>query len=332
MVADELSRLINTAVSEGSEAAWRRLMQFAYTALRVRDEAPETQKRSLATKVRLNLAETEKTDGMQRPVSSNPSRTVKRRPAGEIAAMSRRVASKLSDGDTRGALRTLTSDDSFAPPTEDVVIKMKAKHPESPTDLREIPPPDGGRLPLVASEADVMKTINSFPPSSSAGRDGMRPAHLRSLLSKHTAEAGACLLTALTALTNLALSGRLPECAVPAFFGASLIALRKKDGGLRPIAVGSVYRRIAGKVTATAVSRAIGTQLRPAQHGVATRNGCEVAVHAVRAYAEACTAAGDSKILVKLDVSNAFNSVHRDSMLEAVKARAPTIYPLVWPL
>ncbi|KAF0296193.1 hypothetical protein FJT64_006342 [Amphibalanus amphitrite] len=133
-----------------------------------------------------------------------------------------------------------------------------------------------------------------------------------------------------TALTNLALSGRLPECVVPAFFGASLIALRKKDGGLRPIAVGSVYRRIAGKVTATAVSRGIGAQLRPAHLGVATRNGCEAAVHAVRAYTEACTAAEDSKILVKLDVSNAFNSVRRDSIMEAVKARAPTIYPLVW--
>ncbi|KAF0294133.1 hypothetical protein FJT64_008171 [Amphibalanus amphitrite] len=97
-----------------------------------------------------------------------------------------------------------------------------------------------GQAPLVASEADVMKAINSFPPSSSAGLDGIRPAHLRSLLTKHTAEAGARLLTALTALTNLALSGRLPECVVPAFFGASLIALRKKDGGLRPIAVGNI--------------------------------------------------------------------------------------------
>ncbi|KAF0312080.1 Longitudinals lacking protein-like [Amphibalanus amphitrite] len=132
---------------------------------------------------------------------------------------------------------------------------------------------NAAKAPLLASEADVMKAINSFPPSSSAGLDGIRPAHLRSLLTKHTAEAGARLLTALTALTNLALSGRLPECVVPAFFGASLIALRKKDGGLRPIAVGSVYRRIAGKVAAAAVSGAIGARLRPIQLGVATRNG-----------------------------------------------------------
>ena len=71
------------------------------------------------------------------------------------------------------------------------------------------------------------------------------------------------MLTALTALTNLALSGRLPEVVTPAFFGASLIALKKKDDGLRPIAVGSVYRRIAAKVAVAAVSQQVGGQLRP---------------------------------------------------------------------
>ena len=106
---------------------------------------------------------------------------------------------------------------------------------------------------------------------------------------------------------------------MPAFFGASLIALRKKDGGLRPIAVGSVYRRIASKVAATAVSRRLGAQLRPAQLGVATRNDFEAVVHAIRAYVDDTEEADDGKAQVKLDVSNAFNTVRRDAMLEAVR-------------
>ncbi len=33
--------------------------------------------------------------------------------------------------------------------------------------------------------------------------------------------------------------------------------------------------------------------------------------------------------IVKLDFSNAFNSIRRDSMLEAIRSHAPSIYPLV---
>ena len=329
LVADELARLINAAVSVGTEEAWRKLMRFAYSVLRVKTEKGNHRKGSLATQVRLNLSQTGNAETPRREAASTK-RTHGHRPVDEMTAMSRRVTSKLTDGDTRGALRALTSDDSFASPTDDVIQKMREKHPEPPTDLRDVEPPDDEAVPLTATKADIMKAVNSFPPSSSAGLDGIRPTHLRSLLSRSTAEAGVRLLTALTALTNLALSGCLPQCAVPAFFGASLIALRKKDGGLRPIAVGSVYRRIAAKVAAAAVSRQIGDQLRPIQLGVATKNGCEAAVHAVRAYTHEYEATDEDRILVKLDVSNAFNSVRRDAMLEAVQTRAPAIYPLVW--
>ena len=179
-------------------------------------------------------------------------------PSGGDDSHPRRMASKPADRDTRGVLRALTSDDLFASPMEEVIATMQEKHPRPPADLHDITPPDDDSLPLVATEADVMKAINSFPPSSSAGLDGIRPAHLRSLLTKHTAEAGTRLLTALTALTNLALSGRLPKCSTSAFYGASLIALRKKDGGLRPIAVGSAYHRITPKVATKAVSEQVG--------------------------------------------------------------------------
>ena len=44
---------------------------------------------------------------------------------------------------------------------------------------------------------------------------------------------------------------------------------------------------------------------------------------------EECETA-DNKALVKLYISNAFNTVLMDVMLEAVKTRAPMIYTLVW--
>ena len=137
------------------------------------------------------------------------------------------------------------------------------------------------------------------------------------------------MLAALTELTNLALRGCIPSCALSSFYGASLIALRKKDGGLRPIAIGSVFRRIAAKVAAAKVSARVGAELRPIQLGVGTRNGCEAAVHAVRAHINNASDFTDPTALVKLDVANAFNTLRRDAMLEATKAWIPEIYPLV---
>ena len=78
------------------------------------------------------------------------------------------------------------------------------------------------------------------------------------------------------------------------------------------------------------LSARIGAELRPAQLGVATRNGCEDAVHAVRAYVTDAASSSQHTVIVKLDVTNAFNSVRRDAMLEAARARLPSIYPLVW--
>ena len=55
----------------------------------------------------------------------------------------------------------------------------------------------------------------------------IRPLHLRQLISREAAEAGRRLLSALTSLTYVILSGKIPDCGRNALFGASLCALRK---------------------------------------------------------------------------------------------------------
>ena len=65
--------------------------------------------------------------------------------------------------------------------------------------------------------------------------------------------------------------------------------------------------------------------LCPPQAGVGVKGGCEGLVHAVRRY----TAGMDSdRAFVKLDFTNAFNTVRRDAMLEAVHRLCPDIYDL----
>ena len=78
------------------------------------------------------------------------------------------------------------------------------------------------------------------------------------------------------------LAGKVTSTICRIIYGAALCALSKKDGGLRPIAVGSTYRRLAAKLACKYVSDETGDYLRPTQIGFNTKGGCEAGVHATR--------------------------------------------------
>ena len=72
----------------------------------------------------------------------------------------------------------------------------------------------------------------------------------------------------------------------------------------------------------------MATLFSPRQLGYGVSQGAEAAVHAARFYLRNI---GSNKVhvLLKLDFTNAFNSIRRDKMLEAVQRLAPSIYPFV---
>src|SRR6218665_2159218 len=109
-------------------------------------------------------------------------------------------------------------------------------------------------------------------------------------------------------LVNLLLAGTCPQEIRTILFGGTLFALRKSSGGLRPIAIGYTWRRLASKcANAYAIPKATSF-LSPKQLGVGVPGGCEAAIHATRRFLGSMN---PDSILVKLDLSNAFNSLHR---------------------
>ncbi|KAL5500326.1 hypothetical protein EMCRGX_G011871 [Ephydatia muelleri] len=64
----------------------------------------------------------------------------------------------------------------------------------------------------------------------------------------------------------------------------------------------------------------------PHQLGYGVRLGAEAAAHAARLYLSKLTA---NKALLKLDFTNAFNTVRRDKMLASVELLAPSIFPFI---
>ena len=323
-VVDALQRLIKQVLDRGSELAWDRLLSFSYWGLRCPGESGGGRQVSISTLVRQQVAQfLENTD---HPVVQVTLRTRYRVRAGD-ETIKRRVAAKFAEGDVSGAVRELASAEGLAPQDGDTLRALKEKHPSSPENLSLPDPPDGSVVPAVASEEDVRKGILSFHAGASGGPDGLRPGHLRSLLAHGSAEAESRLLPALTDLVNVMLRGEVPQFAVPVLYGANECAIRKKDGGIQSIAVGSTFRRLSVKVGSRPVVRALGEELRPVQLGVSTSGACEAAAHAARRYVRDCR---HRRVLLKIDMRNAFNSLRRDSFLSVARVRTTGLYNLLW--
>jgi hypothetical protein len=71
----------------------------------------------------------------------------------------------------------------------------------------------------------------------------------------------------------------------------------------------------------------MSTLFSPTQLGFGVPGGIEAAVHAGQKVLQNLPL---DEALVKLDFSNAFNSLHRDHMLHAVCDLCPEIFPFVW--
>jgi hypothetical protein len=151
------------------------------------------------------------------------------------------VEAKVADFDIRGAVKLLSSDDSLASFNEDVAEELKKKHPAPSRELFFPDPSKPGNISLIVNEQNVREAINSFPAGSSPGLDGMRPQYLKDI-SLSADEAGQKALRALTKLCNFLLSGQLPSEI------CHLCAPYKKDGGIRPIAIGNCLRRLTSKL------------------------------------------------------------------------------------
>ena len=83
--------------------------------------------------------------------------------------------------------------------------------------------------------------------------------------------------------------------------GAGLLALKKPKGGVHPIAIGEVLRRLVGKTLCANVKEQAQEFFKPNQVGVACPLGADAAIHACRAWTKANKDNPDN-CLLKLDL------------------------------
>ncbi|XP_063618720.1 uncharacterized protein LOC134791601 [Cydia splendana] len=220
----------------------------------------------------------------------------------------------------------LFSSDVVAPDCPDTVAALTSKHPLPAASLRMPEPPEPDAPHLIANKKDVLAAVMSFQNGSAGGLDGLSPQHLKDLLCGATGDAGERLLDGITQLINLMLSGKVCSEVLGILYGANLCALKKKDGGIRPIAVGFTFRRICSKICCKHIFPSLTKKFQPFQLGFGSKGGCEAAVHAARAFVndDSC------EVLLKVDVKNAFNSVDRGALLTQIQDATPLIYKYLW--
>ena len=322
--ARKLATVLNEVTSKNDVSAWICLLHFASHCFR----APRRggQRWSLARHVNRQIGEEIRPSA---PLTTRPHPVQHRRHGLDPLFLASRVSTKLEEGDFKGAVRLACSEDSIAEEDESTIAALKSKHPSPHPDTSIPPHPQDAELEaaLKVCEGDVSHAIQTFPKGSAGGPDGLRPQHLQDLTGTSAGRGGEMLMCALVDFTNLVLSGRIPDLVRPAFFGASLTALNKKDGGVRPIAVGCTLRRLVAKTASMAVMERMGSMLAPLQLGYGTALGAEAATHSARLYLQDLP---PENVLLKLDFRNAFNSVRRDKVLEAAKLHTPEIFPYVF--
>ncbi|XP_055347675.1 uncharacterized protein LOC129594849 [Paramacrobiotus metropolitanus] len=313
-VAASFEKAIKNAVHHNDEQHWVTLLSFASQVLAVPESPDGARKVSLATLMKQAVADYE--SGTKRPLSRRKKKKPKK-PKDPNGDLVRRVGIKIDDGDCSGAVRILMSTDAIAETSREVLDIMADKHPQSPLPDR---PGVTASTPSVTAD-EVRHAILSFRRGSAAGPDGLLPQHLLDMLGKVQDDVSASFCKSLAQLLDIIIQGNIPDSVRPYFFGAKLIALRKKDGGLRPIAVGNTLRRLTAKVICRRVKGRSTAALQPSQLGFGINGGAEAIVHSAREFLSSDP--DQVKVLLKIDLKNAFNCISRATVMEVASVHLP---------
>lgn len=215
--------------------------------------------------------------------------------------------------------------------SDEVRGELSALHPPSIPSRDSLPhriPRDTSCLQLTMEE--LLQGVADLPALSAAA---MSPWTFE-LIKQVTFGPNPDVAKGVLRMFNLILEGKGGD---PSLWTLSrLVALRKPNGSIRPIAVGDVWLRLLGKVVAKKLSKDMGEILAPHNLGVGIPGGAEIAVHAASLYARLLRerAAGrmtlddnddDPWCLIALDFKNAFNTLGRLAIYKAIEANCPEL-------
>lgn len=323
--AKKLGGLLDAVVNNNNLVSWSRLLYFAQCCLKI-----PTRRRgsdSLASRVNNQI----RSASLSPPSPTPPASRYKCKAPNArdpLEFLATRVSAKIEEGNLRGAVHLLCSEEVVADDSNETLASLQAKHPRPHKDsvIAPLAMRSDSAAELQIPVPGIAYAVRSFPCGSAGGPDGLTPQHLKDMIGAPAGEGAPVLLSALASFVQFVLSGEVLQEARPLFFGANLVPFRKPGGGVRPIAVGCTLRRLVAKCAGFLVREEMGELLAPSQLGYGVKRGAEAAVHAARHFVQGLE---HDRVFVKLDFANAFNSLRRDKMLKAVENLVPDLLPFV---
>lgn len=209
---------------------------------------------------------------------------------------------------------------------------LLANHPQttSDTDGSHAFSPDFPRVQVTPfTPAEVLAGVQKFPRGAAGGATGFSPAQFLELCSVPSVDDNQeGFLGFLTNFFSHLAAARVPAFLASWLSAALLTPLRKRDEGVRPIAVGKTFRHLVSSTLMTRVASKGQKLLEPTQLGVKTSGGYEAVVHATRRFLHS-HGAQSSHALLQVDLTSAFNYVSRSSFLKATRENLPELYSWV---
>ena len=138
------------------------------------------------------------------------------------------------------------------------------------------------------SERVVNDMLSSFPKGTAASPSKMYPENLSNAIRCNNPEQSRIAIQKLTNRINFCSASGFPNDVGSTFCNASLTALKKNKTGVRPTAVGEVFRRLVAKCLVSFAKEEALEMFCPNQLGVAISGGAESIIHATKIIYEEC--------------------------------------------
>ena len=237
----------------------------------------------------------------------------------------RRFRKKMETGQVRQASRMLQNDSKqgMLPVNEENMKKLREKHPEgaeaSDEALIEGVRENAHSVIFNCIDGEMIKRA-ATDTKGSAGPSGMDANIWRMLLtSRRNSNISMDLRNA---IAHLARKMCVERCQyLDPITNSRLIPLKNPNGGVRPIGVGEVLRRIIGRCVQKVLKEDIQNAVGNLQTCAGQKAGAEAAIHAMREiYNE-----DECEAVILIDASNAFNTLNRKAMLHNIGIICPSI-------
>ena len=190
---------------------------------------------------------------------------------------------------------------------QEKVQKLRALHPEQNCNFKV--PEDA---PIIAGIAvqELRCASRRLAKGVSPGPTGTTDSIVRLLIDDEPCCNSLCHM-----MSDL-INGFLSRQVLQRLNRARLVAIDKPNGGVRPVAIGEIFSKLAGIILLQRYEKSLEPLFAPMQQGVFSQAGCERIVHKLR------DRWLDGHSILTVDMQNAFNSPSREEIAKCVFAFA----------